>query len=604
MVKSDIDVLSEYYQYELSHLRSAGSYFAARFPKIARRLDVSHHESSDPHVERLIESFAFLTGRLQKQIDDQFPEIAAELLAVLHEPLVLPIPSCVMVNFDVDVARATKSPGFVIPKNTQLSALSHSGENCHFRTAHDLSIWPAKIISAEVVQKEHIPSYWARSTYYLKIGLKYDGEAGSKTPEKLRFYIHSDALLRGKIFAAIFASKEQVIFQCKSKIKDKVSDLYQFLPQISPVGISDEEALLPYPNSTFQGFRLLQEYFSFPEKFIGFEINLSPTSNPEQKIDINGTTFIYIPMAHNFSMKVAPKDFSISSVPAINLFPKVSEPLRLDNRQVEYCIVPDFRRYHNHEIYSIEKMVAVDAKNNDEVIIPEFFSCEHPANDSSDRIFWKSRRKRTYMPNELGEDIYVSFVDMDFNPKHPSNKIFYAHTLCTNRYIAEQIPVNGTLQIELPSPVSGVYCVDRPTDQKNSIRNGEMLWKLISILSLNSLSFSESGIKKLKEILGMFATNASASLLHEIDGISAVESSIKTKRITQQAWYGFVHGTAIDITFDETVSNMGLPLSLVISKFLTAYTTLNTFTEVTVKSSAKNEVLKVWDHNFGNQAYV
>lgn len=118
VIKSDVDVLSEYYQYELSHLRSAGSYFASRFPKIARRLDVSHHESSDPHVERLIESFAFLAGRLQKQIDDQFPEVAAELLGVLYEPLTLPMPSCVMVNFDVDIARAAKSPGFVIPKNT------------------------------------------------------------------------------------------------------------------------------------------------------------------------------------------------------------------------------------------------------------------------------------------------------------------------------------------------------------------------------------------------------------------------------------------------------------------------------------------------------
>lgn len=402
MIKSDVDVLSEYYQYELSHLRSAGSYFASRFPKIARRLDISHHESSDPHVERLIESFAFLAGRLQKQIDDQFPEIAAELLAVLYEPLALPIPSCVMVNFDVDVARASKSPGFVIPKNTQLSALSHSGETCYFRTSHDLAIWPAKITSAEVVHKENIPSYYARSLYYLKIGLDYDGEAGSQTPKKLRFYIHADALLRGKIFASIFASKEKVVFQMqpqKQKAKEgdvagnkanTSADLYQFIPQISPVGIENEEALLPYPNSTFQGFRLLQEYFSFPEKFIGFEITLPPN------LDINGSTFLYIPMEHNFSMKVSQKDFSISSVPAINLFPKISEPLRLNNRQVEYCIVPDFRRYHNHEIYSIEKMVAVDSKNNDEEVVRNFFLANTPRTIPIPDFFGNPEEKNIY----------------------------------------------------------------------------------------------------------------------------------------------------------------------------------------------------------------
>ncbi|MBR1734158.1 MAG: type VI secretion system baseplate subunit TssF [Alphaproteobacteria bacterium] len=589
MLKNDIDVLSEYYQYELSYLRSAGSYFAARFPKIARRLDISHHESSDPHVERLIESFAFLSGRLQKQIDDQFPEVASELLNVLYKPLMLPVPSCVMVNFDIDVARASKAPGFVIPKGTQLSIASHSGEMCYFRTAHDLSTWPIEIVSADIVHKEHIPNYYARSVYCLKIGIKYNGIPNSKTPENLRFYIHADALLRGKIFSSIFSSDEKVIFQ-----KDKE---FEFLSQISPIGIDDNEALLPYPNNAFQGFRLLQEYFTFPEKFFGFSVDFSSSH-----IDINGDTFLYIPMEYDFLMKVSANNFSLSSVPAINLFPKVSEPLRMDNWKVEYCIIPDFRRYHNHEIYSIEKMVAIDVKNNDEEIIPEFFSCEH--HETEKGIFWKSRRKKTYIPDAIGDDIYVSFIDINFDPQFPSDKIFYAHTLCTNRSIAEQIPVNGSLQMELSAPVNYIYCWDRPTDQKQSIKNGEILWKLISMLSLNSISFDSDGIKKLKEILYIFADLSNASLMREVDSIISVESSVKTKRISNQTWCGFVQGSCIDITFDETLSNLGLPLSLVISKFLTTYTSINTFTEVVVKNISRDEIIKKWEPNFGSKAYL
>ena len=247
-------------------------------------------------------------------------------------------------------------------------------------------------------------------------------------------------------------------------------------------------------------------------------------------------------------------------------------------------------------------MVAVDAQNNDEIDIPEFFSCAHPTIDKG--IFWKSRRKKTYMPDELGEDVYISFIDMDFNPQFPSDKIFYAHTLCTNRHVAEQIPVNGTLQIELSSPINAVYCLDRPTDQKSSIKNGEMLWKLISALSLNSVSFSSDGIKKLKEILNLFADAANTSLTREIDAIMSIESSIKTKRISDQTWCGFVRGSCVDITFDETITNLGLPLSLVISKFLTMYTSINTFTEVSVRNSTRNGVLKKWDHNFGNKMYL
>jgi type VI secretion system protein ImpG len=586
MIKNDVDVLSEYYQYELSHLRSAGSEFAARFPKIARRLDLSHNESSDPHVERMIESFAFLTGKLQKQIDDQFPEIASALLDVICKPLMLPTPSCAMINLDVDVSRASKAPGFTIAKGTLLHTQSHSGELCSFQTSHDLVLWPMEITDAAAVHKEHIPSYYATSTYYLKIGLKYSGVAGSQTPKKLRFYMHADALLRGKLFSSIFSSDENIIYQ--------KGETFTFLTAISPVGLEDDESLIPYPTSVFKGFRLLQEYFAFSEKFFGFDVDIP------QSIDINGEGFLYIPMSYDISIKVSKKNFSLFSVPAINLFPKISEPMRLEHRQVEYCLVPDFRRYHSHEIYTIEKMSAVDSKDNSEIVIPEFFSCNHSTN-ASDGLFWQSRRKKSYMPEALGEDIYVSFTDMNFNPQFPVDKVFYARTLCTNRYSAEQIPVNGALQLELPAPIKSVYCLDRPTNQKPCLKSGEVLWKLISTLSLNSISFSSDGINKIQEVLRVFADVSNSTLVGEIDSILSVNCHLETKRINDQTWRGFVRGTNVEITFDESISNLGLPLSMVISKFLSTYASINTFSEVSVKNTSKNGVLKKWPQNFGIQ---
>jgi type VI secretion system protein ImpG len=588
MIKSDIDTLSEYYQNELSHLRSAGSDFAARFPKIARRLDLSHNESSDPHVERMIESFAFLTGKLQKQIDDQFPEIASILLDVLYQPMLLPTPSCVMVNFDVDPARSSKSPGFSVPKNTLLYALSYSGEMCSFMTSHDLRLWPVIITGTSVVQKEHIPGYYAKSTYYLKIELKYSGIAGSETPRKLRFYIHADALLRGKLFSSIFSNEEKVLFQ-KGRS-------FEFFPAISPVGLEDDESLLPHPSSVFKGFRILQEYFAFPEKFFGFDVHIPPS------ININGESSIYIPMSHDISMRLSPKNFSLSSVPAINLFPKVSEPMQLEYKQVEYCLVADFRRYYSNEIYSIEKMVATSTNTSDEIVVPEFFSCDHSSGDGS--LFWKSRRKKSYMAGAPGEDVYISFIDMNFNPQFPADKIFFAHTLCTNRSAAEEIPVNGALQMELSAPIKQIYCFDRPTSQKPSIKSGEVLWKLISALSLNSISFSSSGIGKLKEVLRVFADSSQSAIAGEVDSIAAIDCSIKTKRIGDQAWSGFVRGTNICITFDEFISNLGLPLSMIIAKFLSSYTSINTFTEIFVKNTSKNGILKKWDQSFGVKSYL
>jgi type VI secretion system protein ImpG len=584
MIKNDIDILSEYYQYELSHLRSAGSEFASKFPKIARRLDLSNNESSDPHVERMIESFAFLTGKLQKQIDDQFPEIAYSLLDALYKPLVLPTPSCVMVNFDVDLLRASKAPGFSIPKDTPLHATSHSGEICSFRTSHEIKLWPMEITNVVLVQKEHIPSYYARSTYYLKVSLKYNGTSGSKTPDKLRFYILGDALLRGKIFSSLFMANENVLLQ--------QNDGYEFIPPISEIGLEDNESLIPYPCGVFKGFRLLQEYFVFADKFLGFDIMI-----PES-VNINGESTLYIPMEYDISMNISSKNLSLSSVPAINLFTKISEPLRLDYRQVEYCVIPDYRRYSSNEIYSIEKMVSVDAVNNDEIEIPEFFSSDYPVSDK--KFYWKSRRKKSYMPETLGDDVYLSFIDMNFDPLLPPDNVFYAYTLCTNRYVAEQIPVNGALQIELSAPIKNVYCFDRPTNQKPSIKSGQILWKLISALSFNSISFTSEGIDKIRNVLNVFADVASSPLSGEVDSIFEVNCELKTKRINNgQTWYGFARGSCIEIVFDESIPNFGLPLSMIISKFLSSYTSINTFVEVCVKNTLKNGILKKWDQSFG-----
>jgi type VI secretion system protein ImpG len=401
---------------------------------------------------------------------------------------------------------------------------------------------------------------------------------------------HADALLRGKIFSAIFASEENIVYQ--------KGDSFEFFPKISPVGLEDNESLFPYPTSVHKGFRLLQEYFSFPDKFYGFDVTI-----PESVL-LSGEFCLYIPMNHDVSIRVAAGNFSLFSVPAINLFPNLSEPLRLDHKQVEYCLVSDYRRYRSHEIYTIEKMVAVDTTNNDEIEIKEFFSCDHGFGGKIFPLLWKSRRKKSYLKDALGDDVHISFVDLDFNPQFPADKIFYAHTLCTNRYAAEQIPVNGLLQIEISVPAKQIYCADRPTIQKPCIKSGEILWKLVSVLSLNSVSFSPEGISKLKEVLNVFADITRSNIAEEVDSIVSMNSSIVTRRIHDQVWNGFARGSNIEILFDEYIPNMGLPLSMVIAKFLSTYTAINTFTEVSVKNVSKNGVLKRWDQHFGLKNYL
>lgn len=376
MIKKNLEILSEYYQNELSYLRSAGRDFALHYPKIAKRLDLNEHESSDPHMERLLESFAFLTGKLQKQIDDQFPEIATTLLNMLYKPLLLPIPSCVMVNFDIDITRATQAVGTILPKGTNLQAPSDSGEVCRFRTAHDVQFWAIDIESVEVISRSDIPTYYGRSLHYIKLNFK--SETKDEHPKKLRFYLASNALLKSKIYAAIFSNDERVIYQ-----KD---DVFEFLSGAKPVGCDPEDSLFYDSSVCFSGFRLLQEYFAFYEKFYGFDIELP------NNIDITDHFSLLIPISYSISSELLPKNFAMYATPAINLFPKVSEPLHMDYRQVDYPLVADYRQYNSHEIYTIEKMVEVRADDNSETEVPEFFECNCMLRNNG--IFWTSQRKK------------------------------------------------------------------------------------------------------------------------------------------------------------------------------------------------------------------
>lgn len=588
-MKKELDILSEYYQYELSYLRSSGGEFAQKFPKIARRLDLSSNESADPHVEHLIESVAFLTGKLQKQIDDQFPEIASNLLDILYQPLMLPTPSCVFAHFNVDIARASASAGFVIPRHTLLHATSHSGETCTFSTSHDVEIWPIIIENVSVVSKEQIPSYYANSTYYIKIQVKYLGAKEPPLPQKLRFYIHANALLKGKIFSTIFSSDNCCLFQ--------KGDQFEFLESIKPVGLEDSEALIPYPDSVHKGFRVVQEYFVFSEKFYGFDV-----SCPKDSM-ISDECAFYVPMSYDISMQISKENLALFSVPAINLFPKVSEPLRIDYTQIEYPLTADFRLYNSHEIYRIEKMVMIEEDTNEEVFVPEFFSCDH-SEEYENGLYWTSRRKSAQKRGAFGDDIFVSFVDTKFNPNDPQNKIFYAYTLCTNRGICEEIPAMGRLEIEFSAPVTDIYCVDHPTAERPSIQTGAILWKLITALSLNSLSFSNDGIKKIKSVLKTFSEVFNSGLLQEIEAIQDVKCELSIKRILDQTWYGFIRGSEIEITFDDSIFNLGLPLSMVIAQFLRSYTSINTFVDVSVKNLSRNGVLKKWTHQLGLKEYL
>ena len=105
------DELLPYYERELTFVRQMAAEFAEKYPKVAGRMLLEANQCEDPHVERLIEAFALLAGRVHHKLDDEFPEITEALLDVLYPHYLRPVPPQAVMQFQPDPAQSAAGYG-------------------------------------------------------------------------------------------------------------------------------------------------------------------------------------------------------------------------------------------------------------------------------------------------------------------------------------------------------------------------------------------------------------------------------------------------------------------------------------------------------------
>src|SRR6185369_5946649 len=133
----------------LTFLRQMGAQFAQKYPKVASRLGVTENRCEDPHVERMLEGFAFLAARVHLKIDDEFPEITEALLNILYPHYMRPVPSMSVVQFHVDSEQVNPETGLKIDRGAVLNSATVGGTPCKFRTCYDTTFWPVGVSAAE-----------------------------------------------------------------------------------------------------------------------------------------------------------------------------------------------------------------------------------------------------------------------------------------------------------------------------------------------------------------------------------------------------------------------------------------------------------------------
>jgi type VI secretion system protein ImpG len=589
-----------YYLDELAYLRRMGKEFAQVYPKVAARLELANGLSTDPHVERLIESFAFLTARLERRLDAELPEISGSLLGVLYPHLVNPIPPLAVARFEVDPAQGKASSGRVLPRHTRLFAQTREGHVCRFRTAYPVELWPLAIADVALLPRSAFKVLDQRPDVasVLRVSVVPTGPPLSELDlDRLRLHLHGESTLVSTVYELLGHALAGVAL-----VGDE-SSAPVYLPQdaLTPAGFAEEDDVIPTVPHAHPGYRLLQQYLHFPAAFHFFDLAGLARCRATRRLDVL-FLFTQTPAAR---LAIDSETVLLGCTPIQNLFEKTTEPLRIDQRQTEYRLVADHRREAITEIHSIRSVSASSDPRKPTVDVPPYFSVRHAGLGEPSTAFWHARRAQTGRADLVGTDLWVSFVDVSFRPSDPPGQLLYAHTLCTNRELAVQVPAGAELQIDEGAPLSRISCLTRPTDTAYPSAGGEALWKLVSNLSLNHLSLASGpeGLEALREILRLYNFTRSPFIDRQIEGIRELRARPVAGRIGSQAWRGFCRGTEVTVVFDETqyVGASAFLFASVLHRFFALHAAINSFTQLEMKTLQRPQTWKRWPPLAGSE---
>ncbi len=591
--------LLDYYKRELAYLRGQGADFAKRYPKVAHRLEFGPGESADPHVERLIEAVAFLTARVHLDIDNEFPQISSALLESLYPSLVSPLPSMSVAHFEVDPTQGKLTSGFEIPRHTALSADAGGNVQCRFRTCYPLTLWPIEITEAGFVAAYAYDFLrdepGVASVLRLRLACMGEVDFAELELSRLRLHLHGEWMDVMPLYELLVSSLRGVCVVAGDGQPRRLRE-----GAFQEVGYGVDEDVLPRPGHVHPAYQLLQEYFAFPRKFLFFDVqHLEAARGPHRSIDL----LFLLNQPQPRGQAIHHDTFRLGCTPIINLFRKTSEPLRIDQRKYEYRLVPDWRDEAFTEIHTINSVTATDREAGGATTVQPFYAFDHASRDESEGPYWLARRDFGHRPDIAGTDMWLSFLDLDFRPQRPDFPVVYASTLCTNRQLAEQVPVGARLVPEVAAPSSRITCLYEPTIQVSPPLGGNVQWRLISLLTLNNVSLldPDAGLQALREMLALYNVTDSANANAQIRGIRSMSCASVVARVGREAWRGFCRGFEITLEFDESAYVGGSPLMLaaVLNRFFALYTSVNSFTSVVVKRGG--EEWKRWQPITGRQ---
>ena len=605
--------LLPYYERELIFVRKFASEFAEQYPERAAALRMTRSGCDDPHVERMIEAFALVAGRIQHKIDEEFPEITQALLDILYPHLSRQVPAMAITQLEVDAEQSKSATGYVVPRGSLAYSEPVGGVQCRFRTVYPVRLFPIRVVSASFSHAANLRGGVSASNarYALRIELQTRGTAkfSSLQIRDLRFYLGGDLQAAHWIYELLFSNVSQVLLRREEK-NGKWASVSLGAECITEVGFERNEAILPYSETSFQGYRLLQEYFGFPQKFLFFDLSQlsriagEPFSD-RLEIVILIDEFQRSERATFLETAVGEDTFQLGCTPVVNLFEQCAEPIRVSHAKTEYPVIPDVHAPLGMEVFSVDRVTSVAPYAEEPKEYRPFYSFRHGESDETAEAFWYACRRPSERNGDSGTEVYLSLVDRNFNPNLPATESLMVYTTCTNRNLPEKLSCKGTwgeLNLESNAIVQSRVVFGPTKTIRPPMRRG-LQWRLISHLSLNHLSLVQGGVDALREILRLYDPSRNPASERQIKGLAALNSRRKMARVESEHGFIFSQGISIDTEFDEDqfAGSGAFLMASVLNRFFGLYSAVNSFTQLRVTTRQRKGVVWAWPPRTGEQ---
>lgn len=611
------DDLLLYYERELNYLRDSGAEFAKKHPKVAARLALEQNKCEDPHVERLLEGFAFLASRIHLKLDDEFPEITEALLSIAYPQLMRTTPSMTVVEFQLDPEKGKLTSGLKIDRNTQLRSKQVGGAPCTFRTCYDTTLWPLAVTAAELSAPSRLkpPVKAGDSSWAIRVELRCakDVSLAALRPEKLRFYLDGESGLVNVLYELLFSRLNGIQLRDLTP-GSKLAPVKLPASSLAAVGFGPDDGMVPYPSASFAGHRLLMEYFAFPEKF--FFIDVCGLEHAAAAGFKDGIELIFLlseiegtGRQQRLELELSKKTFRLGCAPVVNLFAQTAEPIVLTQRKAEYFLDPNERmsRRNAIEVYSIDEVQGIDG---DRITTYEpFYSLRHVTRRDDRSCFWMVHRRPSTRADDDGIDVTLSFLDLSMAGATPNASKISVRTTCTNRDLPARLPFgNQDSDFEMggAAPMRRIVALRKPTSPVRPPLSKAILWRLVSHLSLNYLSLVHEGTDALKEILRLYDVGRTAYSENVIDSILAIRSRPHFARLVSEQGVSFARGVRIEMEIDEDRLTGGgaFLFAAVLDRFFGLVASLNSFTQLSVTTPQRKEGLHEWEPRAGRRILI